>query len=43
MSPRGRVTELNIQAAGSLLVVFYDFQGYVGGILNPRHTGSKML
>jgi hypothetical protein len=39
ISPRNRVAQLYPRALGSLFVVFYDSQGYGGGILSRLHTG----
>jgi hypothetical protein len=39
ISPRNRVAQLYPQALGSLFVVFYDSQGYGGGIRTLHHTG----
>jgi hypothetical protein len=38
MSPSDMVTQLYPQEPGSLLVAFYDSQGYGGGILTRLHT-----
>jgi hypothetical protein len=38
MSPRDSVAKLYPQATGSLFVVFYDSQGYGGGIVSRLHT-----
>jgi hypothetical protein len=43
ISPRNRVAQLYPRALGSLYVVFYDSQGYSGGIVTfiiPGGTGS---
>jgi hypothetical protein len=40
MSSSDRVAQLYTQVSGSLLVVFYDSQGYGGGILTRLHTGK---
>jgi hypothetical protein len=34
-----RLAQLNLQAPGSLFVVFYDSQGYGGGIPTSLHRG----
>jgi hypothetical protein len=34
------MTQLYLQASGSLFLVFYDSQVYRGGILMLLHTGS---
>jgi hypothetical protein len=39
VSPRNRVTQLYSQALGPLFVVFYDSQGYGGGLRTCLHTG----
>jgi hypothetical protein len=38
MSPSDRVVQLYSQAPGSLFIVFYDSQGYGGGIVTCLHT-----
>jgi hypothetical protein len=38
MFPNKKVAQLYPQAPGSLLVAFYDSQGYGGGILTRLHT-----
>jgi hypothetical protein len=40
MSPTDRVAQLYSQALRSLIVAFYDSQGYGGGILTRLHTES---
>jgi hypothetical protein len=42
-SPTDRVAKLYPRAPGSLIVTFYDSQGYGGGILTHLHTGSKKM
>jgi hypothetical protein len=39
ISPRNRVTQLYLQALGSLFVAFYDSQGYGGDIGTRHHAG----
>jgi hypothetical protein len=39
--PRNRVTQLYIQALGSLFVASYDSQCYGGGIRTRLHTGGN--
>jgi hypothetical protein len=39
ISPRKRVSQLYPQALSSLLVAFYDLQGYGGGIRTRLHAG----
>jgi hypothetical protein len=43
MSPRNRVAQLYLQVQGSLLVAFYDSQGYGGGIQPHFHRGVNFL
>jgi hypothetical protein len=40
MSPSDWVAQLYPQALDSLYVVFYDWQGYGGGILISLHIGT---
>jgi hypothetical protein len=41
MSPSDSVARLYPQALGSLIVAFYDSQGYGGGILTHLHTRKR--
>jgi hypothetical protein len=41
-SPRDRVAQLYPQALGSLFVVFYNSQGYGGGIRSRLHPGFDL-
>jgi hypothetical protein len=36
-----RMSELYPYAMGSLIIAFYDSQGYAGGILTHLHTGTN--
>jgi hypothetical protein len=42
MSPSDRVAQLYPQAPGSILIAFYDSQGYGGGIVTLLHTRNEI-
>jgi hypothetical protein len=42
ISPSNRVTQLYLQAPGSLFVATYDSQGYGGGVRTRHHTESEL-
>jgi hypothetical protein len=43
LCPPVTVAQLYSQTPGSLLVAFYNLQGYNGGIITNLHTGWKLL